>query len=279
MLFLPPRRQVLLISLALLAGMRPGAAAEEHPFITVASTTSAQQSGLFGYLLPVFAQRTGIEVYVSAVGTGQALKSGRLGECDVVLVHDRSRELAFMQNGFGSVRREFMYNDFVLVGPAGDPAQVAATHDAAAALRKIAEAQALFITRGDSSGTAAAEQRLWREAGVRPAPHRDLWYVETGSSMEQTLATAASMNGYVLTDRGTWLRFDARRDLKIVVEGDRRLMNQYSVMLVNPARHPEVKQELGMAFIEWLTSRDGQATIAAYKVKGEQLFFPNYVAP
>lgn len=277
--FLPLRRHILLSWLSLVAGMRPGASAEEHPFITVASTTSAEQSGLFGYLLPVFTRRTGIDVYFSGVGTGQALRSGRLGECDVVLVHDRPRELAFMQNGFGSVRREFMYNDFVLVGPAGDPAKVDATHDPVAALRKIAKAQALFISRSDASGTAAAEQRLWSEAGVRPAARRDLWYIETGSSMEQTLSTAASMNGYVLTDRGTWLRFSEKRDLKIVLEGDPRLRNQYSVILVNPERHPQVKQGLGMTFIDWLTSRDGQATIAAYTINGEQLFFPNYAAP
>lgn len=271
--------RTLLGSLLLVAVASFDARAEDRPFITVASTTSAEQSGLLGYLLPVFTQKTGIAVYVAAVGTGQALKSGQLGECDVVLVHDRPRELEFMRNGYGITRREVMYNDFVLVGPKDDPAKIDATHDAVAALRKIAEAKSLFVTRGDMSGTDAAEGRLWTEAGIRPVAHHDLWYVETGSTMAQTLATAASRNGYALTDRGTWLAFRDRRDLKIVVDGDRRLVNQYGVMLVNATRHPQVKAELGMAFIEWLTSQDGQDTIASYKVDGEQLYFPNYAKP
>jgi tungstate transport system substrate-binding protein len=270
---------MLLGSLFFVAGVPLGVRAEDHPFITLVTTTSAAQSGLLGYLLPIFTQRTGIDNYVSVVGTGQALRSGQLGECDVLLVHDRSRELAFMQEGFGSVRREFMYNDFVLVGPKDDPAKIDAMRDAVAALRKIAAAKVPFVSRGDLSGTDAAERRLWTEAGGHPVARRDLWYVETGSSMEQTLTTAASMNAYVLTDRGTWLKFSNRRDLKIVVAGDRRLINQYSVMLVNPVRHPQVKEELGMAFIDWLTSPDGQAAIAGYKVAGEQLFFPNYAKP
>lgn len=277
--FCPLRRTLLLGFLFFAAGAPFCSYAADHPFITVASTTSLQDSGLFDHLLPVFARKTGIDVYVAAVGTGQALKSGRSGECDVVFVHDRSRELQFMQEGFGINRREVMYNDFVLVGPRDDPAKVDAMHDAVAALRKIAEARALFVSRGDTSGTDTAERRLWTEAGIRPTAQRDLWYVETGSGMEQTLATAASRNGYAVTDRSTWLTFKDRRELEILAAGDHRLINQYSVMLVNPARHPQVKSELGMAFIEWLTSPEGQDTIAGYKVEGEQLFFPNYAKP
>jgi len=276
MRFLSHRRKMLLGSLFLLvAGTRLYARAGEHPFITVASTTSTEQSGLLGYLLPTFTQRTGIYVYVVAVGTGQALEAGERGECDVVLVHDRSRELQFMQKGFGSVRREVMYNDFVLVGPKDDPAKINASDNAIDALHKIAEARALFISRGDLSGTDAAEQRLWTEAGGRPT-RRDAWYVQTGASMQQTLAAAASMKGYLLTDRATWLKFNNGRDLKIVDAGDPKLRNQYAVILVNPALHPKIKPDLGVAFVDWLTSRDGQDAIASYKVEGEQVFFPNY---
>jgi tungstate transport system substrate-binding protein len=269
-------RNSLLVSLLFLAAAWLCADAEDRSYIILASTTSAQQSGLLKYLLPVFTRSTGIEVYVVAVGTGQALMSGERGECDVVLVHDKSRELQFMQNGFGSVRREVMYDDFILVGPGDDPAKINGTHDAAAALRKIAEIKAPFVSRGDLSGTDAAEQRFWTEAGGRPAPGRDQWYLQTGSGMEQTLTTAASMNGYTLTDRATWAQFRDRRHLKIIVDGDPRLMNQYSVILVNPARHPQVKSAQGMAFIAWLTSPEGQDMIASYKVSGEQVFFPDY---
>ena len=269
-------RNSLLASLLFLATARLCGYAEDRSYIIVASTTSAQQSGLLEYLLPVFTRRTGIEVYVVAVGTGQALKSGERGECDVVLVHDKSRELQFMQNGFGSVRREVMYDDFVLVGPGDDPAKINGTHDAVAALRKIAEVKAPFVSRGDISGTDAAEQRLWTDTGGRPVPGRDPWYLETGSSMEQTLTTAASMNGYALTDRATWAAFRDRRHLRIIVDGDPRLINQYSVLLVNPARYPQVKSTLGMAFIAWLTSTEGQDMIASYKLGGQQVFFPDY---
>ena len=184
-----------------------------------------------------------------------------------------------MQNGFGSVRRMVMHNDFVLVGPKFDPAGIAATHDAIAALRKTAAAKARFVSRGDMSGTDSEEQRLWAEAGTHPIAAHDLWYVQTGSSMEQTLTTAASTNAYTLTDRGTWVQFRDRRNLEIVVDHDARLFNQYAVMLVNSALHPTVKADLGMVFIEWLTSRQGQDTIDSYKVAGEQLFFPDYVEP
>jgi tungstate transport system substrate-binding protein len=225
----------------------------------------------------MFTHQTGIDVYVAAIGVGQALKSGELGECDVLLVHDRSRELEFMRNGFGSVRRELMYDDFVLVGPQDDPAKVDAMRDVVAALRKIAEAKLPFVSRGDKSGTEAAERRLWIEAGGRPQLNRDPWYLATGSSMAQTLAAAASMNAYTLTDRGTWLKSNDRRDRKIVVEGDKRLINRYAVILVNPVHRPQVKAQQGMAFIDWLTSREGQDAIANFRIKGEQVFFPDYV--
>jgi tungstate transport system substrate-binding protein len=272
-------RRIILGSLIFAAAAPLNSQAKDYPFITVASTTSTEQSGLLGYLLPAFTQTTGIDVYVIAVGTGQALKIGEDGGCDVVLVHDKVRELQFMQNGFGSVRREVMYNDFVLVGPKDDPAKINATHDVVAALRMIRAVKARFVSRGDISGTDAAEQRLWTEASDPPIAVRDLWYLKAGSGMEQTLTIAASINGYALTDRGTWVHFHDRRNLEIVVDHDPRLFNQYAVMLVNPARYPKVKADLGMAFIEWLTSRQGQDTIASYKVDGEQLFFPDYAEP
>jgi tungstate transport system substrate-binding protein len=271
--------RVLLLGSLLFAATSPAAGAQDYPFITVASTTSAQQSGLLGYLIPAFRQTIGIDVYDVAVGTGEALKIGERGECDVVLVHDKARELQFMQNGFGSVRREVMHNDFVLVGPKDDPAKIDATHDAVAALLKIAAAKARFVARGDLSGTEAAEERLWAEAGGLPVAARDLWYLKTGGGMEQTLTAAAWTNGYALTDRGTWVHFRDRAELKIVVEGDPRLFNQYAVILVNPVRHPQVKAEMGMAFIDWLTSPAGQAKIASYEVDDQQLFFPDYVEP
>jgi tungstate transport system substrate-binding protein len=270
---------LLLGSLLGAATTSPAIDAEDHPFITVASTTSTEQSGLLGYLVPVFRLTSGVDVYVVAVGTGEALAIGEHGECDVVLVHDKTRELRFMQNGFGSIRREVMYNDFVLVGPKDDPAKIAGTHEAVAALRKIAVAKARFVSRGDLSGTEAAEERLWTEAGGLPVAARDLWYVKTGGGMEQTLAAAASTNGYALTDRATWVHFRDRGELEIVVEGNPSLFNQYAVILVNPERHPQVKAEMGMAFIDWLTSPAGQVKIASYKIDGQQLFFPDSVEP
>jgi len=234
-------RRIFLRSLLFAAGASHRTHAKDYPFITVASTTSLEQSGLLGYLLPVFTQTRGIDVLVAAVGTGQALAIGERGECDVVLVHDKAPELQFMHDGFGSVRRVVMHNDFVLVGPKFDPAGIAATHDAVVALRKIAAAKARFVSRGDMSGTDTEEQRLWAEAGIHPIAAHDLWYVRTGSSMEQTLTTAASTNAYALTDRSTWVQFRDRRNLEIVVDHDARLFNQYAVMLVNSARHPTVK--------------------------------------
>jgi tungstate transport system substrate-binding protein len=258
----------------LLLAMTPPVIAQ-RPLITVASTTSTEESGLFGYLLPAFTKKTGIEVRVVAVGTGQALKIGEHGDCDVVLVHDRPAELEFVEKGFGIDHREIMYNDFVLVGPKSDPGHVARGKDIVAAFRTIAGAKVPFVARGDDSGTSKAELRLWKEAGIDPKTAGEGWYRDTGSGMGPTLNTAAAMDGYALSDRGTWLSFKNKQDLKIVVEGDRRLFNQYGVMLVNPARHPEVKQALGRKLIDWLVSPAGQQSIAEYKINGQQLFFPD----
>ncbi len=278
MRFMPRRRDVLLALLLSITGPWVSARAEDHRFITVASTTEPLESGLFSGLVPMFTHKTGIDIYLVAVGTGEALKIGQRGECDVMFVHDKTRELHFLENGFASVRREVMYDRFVLVGPEDDPAKIDGIHDARVALHKIAEAHALFISRGDDSGTNAAEKRIWDEIGGRPKPGADPWYVETRSSMKQTLAIAASRNGYTLTDSATWTNFGGRR-LKIIVDGDARLKNQYAVMLVNPQLHPQVKADLGMAFIEWLTSREGQEAIAGFNIKGQQQFFPDYVKP
>jgi tungstate transport system substrate-binding protein len=263
-----------IISGVLLVAMASAAVAQQ-PFIIVASTTSTEESGLFGYLLPAFTKTTGIQVRVVAVGTGQALKIGEHGDCDVVFVHDRPAELAFIEHGFGIDRREVMYNDFVLAGPKADPAHAAGGKDIVAAFRKIAEAKAPFVARGDDSGTSKAELRLWKEAGIDPKTTGTGWYRDTGSGMGPTLNTAAAMDGYTLSDRGTWLSFKNKQNLTIVVDGDRRLFNQYGVMLVNPEKHPHVKRDLGEKFIDWLTSEDGQRTIAGHKINGAQLFFPD----
>jgi tungstate transport system substrate-binding protein len=251
-------------------------AAAQDQFIVVASTTSTEQSGLFGHILPIFKAKTAIDVRVVALGTGQALDTARRGDADVVFVHDKVAEEKFVAEGFGVDRREVMYNDFVMVGPKADPAKVAGTKDIAASLKKIAETKAPFASRGDKSGTHAAELRLWKMAGIDPDSGKGTWYRETGSGMGPTLNTAAAMDAYALTDRGTWLSFKNRGNLGIVVEGDRRLFNQYGVMLVNPARHTHVKKDLGAIFIEWIVSPEGQKAIADYKIGGEQLFFPNY---
>ena len=271
-----------LVWLALiLAGLAsiPVARAADEKFITVASTTSTENSGLFTYLLPAFTQATGIEVRVVAVGTGQALAIGHRGDADVVFVHDRTAELEFVAAGDGVGRREVMYNDFVVVGPAADPAGIAGLRDAVAAFKKIAAAKATFLSRGDRSGTNEEELRLWAEAGVDLKDAGSGWYRDTGSGMGATLNTAVAIGAYTLADRGTWLSFKNRADLKILVEGDKRLFNQYGVMLVNPERHPTVKREWGQEFIDWLTSPTGQQTIGQYKINGEQLFFPNYKPP
>jgi tungstate transport system substrate-binding protein len=250
-----------------------GAQAQES-FITVASTTSTEQSGLFGHLLPVFEKASGIKVRVVALGTGQALDLARRGDADVVFVHDKVAEEKFVAEGFGVKRQEVMYNDFILVGPKTDPAK-AAGKDILEGLRKVETAQAPFVSRGDKSGTHAAELRYWKMAGVDLDAKKGPWYRDTGSGMGPALNTASSMNAYILADRGTWLNFKNRGELGIVVEGDTRLFNQYGVILVNPTKHPHVKQADGQKFIDWVVSTEGQKTIADYKIGGEQLFFPN----
>lgn len=249
--------------------------AHAQRFITVASTTSTEQSGLFRHLLPIFEAKTGIQVRVVALGTGQALDMGKRGDADVALVHDKAAEERLVAERAFVERRDVMYNDFVLVGPKSDPA-AARGGDVVAALQKVARRKAPFVSRGDKSGTHAAELRYWKEAGVDPAAQgKGGWYRETGSGMGPTLNTASGMGAYALADRGTWLSFRNRGDLVILVEGDRRLFNQYGVMLVNPSRHPHVKRGDGMAFIHWLTSPEGQDAIASFRIGGEQLFFPN----
>jgi tungstate transport system substrate-binding protein len=244
-------------------------------FITVASTTSTEQSGLFKHLLPAFEKKAGIQVRVVALGTGQALDMGRRGDADVVFVHAKQLEEKFVAEGFGVKRFEVMYNDFVLVGPKSDPAKIGGTKDIVAGLQKIRTAQAPFASRGDKSGTHFAELQLWKAAGIDIDKAKGPWYRDTGSGMGPTLNTASGMNAYALTDRGTWLSFKNRGELVISVEGDQRLFNQYGVILVNPAKHAHVKKDMGQAFIDWIVSPEGQAAIAAYKIGGEQLFFPN----
>jgi tungstate transport system substrate-binding protein len=266
-------RRLTAATLVLVATLAGAAAADKY--ITVASTTSTEQSGLFGYILPKFKEKTGIDVRVIAQGTGQALKTGERGDADVVFVHDAASEKKFIEGGFGVERFEVMYNDFIVVGPKSDPAGVKGSNDVMASLKKIAAANAPFASRGDDSGTNKAELRLWKAAGIDVEKASGTWYRETGSGMGPTLNTSAAMNAYTLTDRGTWLSFKNRRDLVIVVEGDKKLFNQYGVMLVNPTKHPSVKKADGQAFVNWLVSPEGQKAIAEYKIGGEQLFFPN----
>ena len=264
----------LIARIALLAVFCTAAHAQQA-FITVASTTSTEQSGLFKHLLPRFEKKTVIQVRVVALGTGQSLDMGKRGDADVAFVHAKALEEKFVAEGFGVRRFDVMYNDFVLVGPKSDPAKIGWTKDIVAALRNIKSAQAPFASRGDKSGTHFAEIELWKAAGVDIARHKGPWYRDTGSGMGPTLNTAAGMNAYALTDRGTWLSFKNRGELVISVEGDQRLFNQYGVMLVNPAKHSHVKKEMGQAFVDWFVSPEGQTTIAGYKIGGEQLFFPN----
>jgi tungstate transport system substrate-binding protein len=247
----------------------------DDKFIIVQSTTSTQNSGLFEHILPLFTKKTGIEVRVVAVGTGQALKNAENGDGDVVLVHSQPDEEKFVADGWGVKRYPVMYNDFILVGPAADPAEIAGLKQAPEALKKIAEAKAPFASRADDSGTHKAELKLWEAAGVDPKASSGSWYLETGSGMGATLNTAVGKQAYALTDRGTWLAFTNKDDFKVLVEGDDKLLNQYGVILVNPAKHPNVKAKEGQAFIDWLVSSEGQAAIANYKIDGQQLFFPN----
>jgi tungstate transport system substrate-binding protein len=272
-------RRLLLLAASVLcmAMLEPAELRAQEKFIIVASTTSTEDSGLFKHLLPIFKAKTGIDVRVVAQGTGQALASARKGDADVVFVHDRVAEQKFVEEGFGLDRREVMYNDFVVVGPKSDPAKISPSKDVLEALKKIAASAAPFASRGDKSGTHAAELRYWVQAQVDPLRGKGSWYRETGSGMGPTLNTASAMNAYAFTDRGTWLSFKNRGELAVLVEGDQRLFNQYGVMLVNPARHAHVKAALGQTFIDWITSSEGQAAIASYKIEGQQLFFPNSV--
>jgi len=251
--------------------------AADDNFIVVASTTSTQNSGLFDHILPKFTEETGIEVRVVAVGTGQAIRLARAGDADVLLVHHRPSEEKFVAEGFGVERHDVMYNDFVVVGPKDDPAGIAGMKDVAAALSKVAGEEAVFVSRGDDSGTHKKEMGLWRDAGVDAAEASGSWYRESGSGMGATLNTAAAMSGYALTDRGTWLSFKNRDDLEILVEGDERLFNPYGVILVDEKKHSSVKTEQGQKFVNWLVSPTGQSAIAEFKVNGEQLFKPNAV--
>lgn len=264
---------------ALLVAFATLAVTAQERFITVASTTSTEQSGLFAYLLPVFEKKTGIQVRVVALGTGQALDLARRGDADVVFVHAKAAEEKFLAEGEGVKRYPVMYNDFVLIGPKSDPAKIAGGKDILEALKKIQAAQAPFVSRGDRSGTHMAELKLWQEAGIDLDKSKGPWYRDTGQGMGPALNTASSMNAYLLADRGTWLAFKNRGDLAILVEGDKRLFNQYGVMLVNPDKHPAVKKDLGQTFIDWLVSAEGQKAIAGYKIGGEQLFYPDAGQP
>jgi tungstate transport system substrate-binding protein len=274
----PRMNRRLLLGLAILAGIVPAIGSPvgaQEKAIIVASTTSTQDSGLFGHILPIFKQRTGIDVKVISQGTGQALDTGRRGDADVVFVHARPQEEKFIADGFGVKRFPVMYNDFVLIGPKSDPAGIKGK-SIVEALRTIKQQSAPFVSRGDKSGTHSAELALWKAAAIDVAgTDKGPWYREIGQSMGAALNTASAMNGYVLADRGTWISFKNKGELDILVEGDKRLFNQYGVMLVNPARHAHVKQELGQAFIDWLVSAEGQKAIADYKMDGQQLFFPN----
>ena len=258
---------------ALMFSVVPAALAQK--FITVASTTSTEQSGLFNRLLPMFQKKTGIEVRVVALGTGQALDMGKRGDADVVFVHARSLEEKFIAEGYGMRRFPVMYNDFVLIGPKSDPAKITGGKDILEALRKIKGAASPFVSRGDRSGTHAAELALWKQAGIDIAADKGPWYRDTGQGMGPALNTASSMNAYILADRGTWISFKNRGELAILVEGDRRLFNQYGVILVNPKKHKHVKKDLGQAFIDWVISPEGQNAIADYRIGNDQLFFPN----
>jgi tungstate transport system substrate-binding protein len=255
------------------------AAFAQDKSIVVASTTSTQDSGLFGHILPLFKKKTGIDVRVVSQGTGQALDTGRRGDADVVFVHAKPQEEKFVADGFGVHRYPVMYNDFILVGPKSNPGGINGTKDIVAALKAIEDKGVAFISRGDKSGTHAAELALWKVAGIDIAKERGTWYKEIGQGMGAALNTASAANAYVLTDRGTWLSFKNRGDLVIAVEGDNRLFNQYGVMLVNPEKHKHVKTVDGQAFINWLISPEGQKAIADYKIGGQQLFFPNANSP
>jgi tungstate transport system substrate-binding protein len=261
------------------AAASAAAATDEQKVIVVASTTSTEDSGLFGYILPLFKAKTGIVVRVVAQGTGQALDTARRGDADVVFVHAKSAEEKFLQEGFALRRYPVMYNDFVLVGPQSDPAGVRGSHDVLAALAAIRRAHATFISRGDRSGTHLAELELWHLAGIDSPASQGPWYKEVGQGMGAALNMASAADGYVLSDRGTWLAFKNKSNLSVAVEGDKHLFNQYGVMLVNPQKYPTVKKDWGQQFIDWLVSREGQRAIGSYKINGEQLFYPDADTP
>ena len=270
-------RRAAFLALGLVCLSTP-AFAQDHSIVVAAGTT-IQDSGLFGHILPLFKAKTGIDVKVVAQGTGQALDTARRGNADVVFVHDKAQEEKFAAEGHGVRRFDVMYNYFVLAGPQTDPAGVRSTTDITVALRRIAQTKAPFISRGDLSGTHLMEMSLWKAAGLDPGQVRGSWYREIGQGMGAALNMASASDAYVLSDRGSWLSFKNRGNLAIVVEGDQRLLNQYGIILVNPAKHPHIKQELGQAFIDWITGPEGQAAIASFKINGEQLFFPNAAGP
>jgi tungstate transport system substrate-binding protein len=272
------RRSLLAALVVLTAGFGIAVSAEEKS-IVVASTTSTEDSGLFGHLLPIFKAKTGIAVKVVAQGTGQALDTARRGDADVVFVHAKAAEEKFLAEGFGVKRFPVMYNDFVLIGPASDPAGIRGARDIVAALKAIRDKQAPFVSRGDRSGTNQAELALWKVAGIDIARDKGPWYREIGQGMGAALNTSGAMNAYTISDRGTWISFKSKGELVIAVEGDKRLFNQYGVILVNPAKHPDVKKELGQQLIDWLVSAEGQKAIADYKIDGQQLFYPNANEP
>ncbi|MEQ9609978.1 MAG: substrate-binding domain-containing protein [Kiloniellaceae bacterium] len=270
------RSFLMLAAAATAAGFAWGnPATAQDKFIIVQSTTSTQNSGLFDYMLPIFTDKTGIEVRVVAVGTGQAIKNAQNCDGDVLFVHAKPAEEKFVAEGYGVARSDVMYNDFVIVGPAGDPAGVAGSKDVTGSLAKIKEAKAPFASRGDDSGTHKAEQRLWQAAGIDPAADSGGWYRETGSGMGATLNTAVGMNAYAMTDRATWIAFGNKGDFKVAVEGDERMFNQYGIILVNQEKCPSVKADLGQTFVDWVLSDEGQKVIADYKQNDQQLFFPN----
>jgi tungstate transport system substrate-binding protein len=271
---MPTRRSLFVLAATIALAVAFSARAQDKS-IVVTSTTSTQDSGLFGHILPLFKAKTGIDVKVVAQGTGQALDTGRRGDADVLFVHAKAPEEKFVADGFGVKRYPVMYNDFVLIGPKSDPAGIKGTTDVAKALQAIKAKEAPFISRGDRSGTHIAELDLWKAAGIDISKEKGPWYKEIGQGMGAALNTASAANAYVLADRGTWLSFKNRGDLDILVAGDKRLFNQYGVILVNPEKHPHVKKDLGRAFINWLVSPEGQRAIADYKVGGEQLFYPN----
>jgi len=272
-------RRTILAAAAISVAIITAPAHAQDKSIVVSSTTSTQDSGLFGYILPLFKAKTGIDVKVIAQGTGQALDTGRRGDADVVFVHAKSAEEKFLAEGESVKRYPVMYNDFVLIGPKSDPAGIKGMKDVGAALKAIMSKGAPFISRGDRSGTHIAEINLWKASGIDIEKEKGPWYKSIGQGMGAALNTAGASNAYVLSDRGTWISFKNKGDLVIEVEGDKRLFNQYGVMLVNPAKHPNVKKDLGQQFIDWLVSPEGQKAIASYKIDGQQLFYPNASDP